>query len=396
MNQEELCIEPFIPEFEDFDSNEDKHEFSKEYQMKKKKMLKEYRKSVIAPMRKHYTKVAVIAGVIILASPFAVNAATNGELFNRIWGNAGKADIASHDEVLYDEEKDTTITVTYPAREYVEVDPEQAKELIGDNISYEPIVEQIDDTTLTILSTVYDGNSAVVEFTLEREGGVNALNYSQLDNEAKGAWFSDESTFWFCFDESGDHIYVDLEKSTDEKLYCYAYVGFDCTRDSLSMRIEEYPCKRGDFMYEEDDEKYEEVLSNTTTRSLAIPLGNPTVSCEFVNEAGGKIVISPVSMTIDGKVGLNLVHIGDPWEIYYVAIRYQDGSTYLVHEHEMYQYFEDGTQKLIHDVDVEINNTSYMLGRLNGELLLVFNRLVDVESIESITVNETTYTICEE
>lgn len=393
MKKEDLCIEPFIPEFEEFVSNEEKHEFSKGYKDKKKSMLKEYRKSIWVSRRKQYARVAVFVGVLVLASPFAVNAATNGALFERIWGNAGKEDIASHDEILYDAEKDKEITVTYPARDYVEVDEEQAKELIGDNISYEPIVEQIGDTTLTILSTVYDGNSAIVEFTLEREGGVNALNYSQLDNEAKGAWFSDESTFWFCFDESGEHIYVDLEKSTEEKLYCYAYVGFDSARSSLSMRIEEYPCKRGEFYY--DVAKYEEVMSDTIRRSISIPLMSAADSCKFVNADGGVSVISPMSMTIDRQIGLHLENTHDPWEIYFVEIQYQDGSTYLVHEHEMYQYFDDGTQELIHDVDVEIDNTSYMLGRLNGELLLVFNRLVDVDAIECIKVNETTYTIKE-
>ena len=220
MERETLHIEQFIPEFEAFISNEEKHEFSKKYAKYKKKILKKYRKDVLVPMRKKYMKVAAFVGILVLASPFAVNAATNGELFQRIWGNAGKEDVATHEEILVDEEKGSELIVTYPQREYVEADARRAQELIGDNVSFEPIVEQLGDTTLTILSTVYDGNSAVVEFTLDREGGVNALNYSQLDNESKGAWFSDESTFWFSFEGSGDRIYVDLDKSKSEKLYC--------------------------------------------------------------------------------------------------------------------------------------------------------------------------------
>lgn len=395
MKQEELCIEPFIPEFEDFDSNQDMHEFSKEYQMEKKKILRKYRKSMIISTRKHYAKVAVIAGVIILASPFAVNAATGGDLFNRIWGNAGKTNVTSRDEIFYDAEQDTDITVTYPAREYVEVDVEQAEKLIGDNISYEPIVEQIGDTTLTILSTVYDGNSAVVEFTLEREGGVNALNYSQLDNEAKGAWFSDESTFWFCFEDCGENIYVDLEKSTDEKLYCYDYIGFDNAKTSLTMKIEEYPCKRGEFALEEDEDVLAEIENNTKSRRVSIPLGNVVDSCELVNSEGGKISISSISMTIDMKTGLGLEEgaAGDPGSVYYVAIDYKDGSKYVVQDQTYYDYWNE-TEELIHEAEVMIDNTSYALGRLNYEFLLVFNRLVDIDMIDTITINETTYTIC--
>ena len=97
-----------------------------------------------------------------------------------------------------------------------------------------------------------------------------------------------------------------------------------------------------------------------------------------------------MSITIDMKTGLNL-ETTDPWDLYYVSINYKDGTSYLVREHEKYQYFDDGTEKLIHSVDVEIDNTSYGLGRLNGEMLYVFNRLVDLDEIESITINEVTY-----
>ena len=389
MKKEELCIESFIPEFEEFASNEEKHEFSKEYNKKKKAMLKDYRKEVFVSARKHYMKVAVFMGVLVLASPFAVNAATNGELFQRIWGTLGKEDIASHDETFYDAEKDKNITVTYPEREYVQMDEEQAKELVGDNISYEPIVEQIGDTTLTILSTVYDGNSAVVEFTLERAGGVNALNYSQLDNEAKGAWFSDESKFWFHFMDCGENIYVDLEKSTDEKLYCYDYVIFYDGGALLNLEIVEYAGTKGDYISGEDD--------NITTRKVLVPLGEKVTSSQFANAAGGTIIISPMSMKIDMKTGIGLMgdEAGDPGNIYYVEIQYKDGSSYLVMDDVDYSYTEDGTEIILNNPDVIVDNTSYACGTLERELILEFNRLVDVIAIESITVNETTYTISE-
>ena len=76
-------------------------------------------------------------------------------------------------------------------------------------------------------------------------------------------------------------------------------------------------------------------------------------------------------------------------------VHYKDGSYYLVWEHEKYDYFEDGTEKLVHAAEVETDNCSYALGRLNGELLIVFNRLVDVEEIDSIRVNEVTFQLSE-
>lgn len=400
MKQEELFTEAYIPDItmEDFDQMEEQHVFSKEYQRNKKKMLKEYRRKMTAPAGKQYWKAAVAALVITAVVPFGVNAATNGEFFNRIWGNEGRDSIESHNETVYEEEKNKSYEVTYPKREYVETDEVKAQELIGENVSHEPIVEQMGDTTLTILSTVYDGNSAVVEFTLEREGGVNALNYSQLDNEAKGAWVSDESMSWFHFVDCGENIYVDLEKSTDDILYCYDYVGFDSAMASLNLEIVEYPCKRGEYFAAAETMKEEDLdaaLGKTTTRTVSIPLQKAVSSGEFVNPEGGSITISPISMTIDTGTGLGLSkeEANDPGNIYYVGIRYKDGSEYLVCETNAYKFHEDGTEELVHKTDVETDNTSYALGRMNQEFLLVFNRLVDVDSIETITVNDTTYTI---
>ena len=63
MERETLHIEQFIPEFEAFISNEEKHEFSKKYAKYKKKILKKYRKDVLVPMRKKYMKVAAFVGI---------------------------------------------------------------------------------------------------------------------------------------------------------------------------------------------------------------------------------------------------------------------------------------------------------------------------------------------
>ena len=76
---------------------------------------------------------------------------------------------------------------------------------------------------LTINSAVRDENAIVMEFTLACETGVTALNYSALDNEAKGAWMSEESTFSFRVDGTAENIYVDLDKSTETCLHCYYY-----------------------------------------------------------------------------------------------------------------------------------------------------------------------------
>ena len=89
--------------------------FQKNIRRIKKKCLKEYHKNIYKPSKGKY-KAAVAAVVLIISAPIVTNAATNGEFFNRIWGNSGKENIASHSEVIYDKEKGTSYTVTYPQK----------------------------------------------------------------------------------------------------------------------------------------------------------------------------------------------------------------------------------------------------------------------------------------
>lgn len=377
---------------EDFDSLDGEHEFSEEYKAAKKQMLKNYRKSKMTSKRAGVVKVAVAACAVIIGTPFIVNAATNGEFFARIWGNMGRESIASHDEEVYEEEKGTSYTVTYPQVDYEEADPEKAQELIGENVSFEPVEYTFNEgTKLNILSTVSDGNSAVVEFTLEKEGGVDCLNYSQFDNEAKGAWFREESSIYFQFEECSGKIFVDLDKSTDNKLYCYDYMTMDVWGHGLSgltLFAQNYPVSRGEYyeMEESDREKYNELTDQIKGDKISVPLKEEVAKVEYVCDGDGSVVISPLSMNIDMNKGLGLVgdEAADPWSAYYVAVHYKDGTDYVICEHE----YRD-----IHSCDVEIDNSSYGCGTLDSHMIYVFNRLVNVDQIDYIQVNEVKYNI---
>ncbi|MCM1179935.1 MAG: hypothetical protein NC347_06745 [Clostridium sp.] len=377
--------ETFEISVEEFDALEGRHEFSEQYKRNKKKLLREYRRSVLTSVKRNYAKVAAAAAIAVVSAPLIANAATGGEFFNRLWGTAGRENVETHQEELVDEEKGISTTVTYPKRDYVDVEPEKAEELIGDNVSHEQVVKEFGDTTLTILSAVSDGQAAIVEFTLEREGGVNALNYSQLDNEAKGAWFSEETDFYFQFDGFGGSIQVDMDKSTADKLYCYDYLTADNGgKSQIILKTYEYPCTRGEWI-NADAQAYNEYMSETKEEEFVIPLSEEVEKHEYVNADGGTIRISPLSMRVDMAVGLGLVgdEIYDPVCLYYAAIHFKDGTDYIVY---------DKNWRDVHSCDVEIDNTSYACGYSSYEISN-FNRLVDVNNIESITVNEAQYTI---
>lgn len=373
---------------EKFDSLNETHEFSDEYNAKKHAMLKEYKKRTLPSSSIRFARFAAAACLVLVLTPIAANAATDGELWNRIWGNSGKNNVASHEEVVYEKEKGTSYVVTYPQRDYVASDPQKAEELIGDNISYEPVVKQFGDTTLTILSSVTDGNAAVVAFTLEKDGGVDALNYSQLDNEAKGAAFSDDADFYFGFKECSGNIFVDLEKSTDDKLYCYNYMVMDTWGkgiDSLTLETEQYPCTFKE-LGEADDKTYEQLSNEIITDSITIPLKQQVATTEYCNPDNGCATVSPLSLKLDMSTGLRLAEedSSDPYSVYYVAINYKNGTNYVI---------RDEAREGLHSCETEIDNSSYICGGMDSSLTFVFNRLVDINEIDSITVNETTYTL---
>ena len=381
MNKDQFDIS-----IEEFDAPGETHEFSERYKKTRERNKQKYLYS--RPQWQRITSIAAAAALFI-ATPFVVNAATDGELFERIWGILGKKDVEAHQELVYEAEKDSSYYIAYPARDYAELDPETAKALIGDCVQELSLSQEVDGTTITLLSAVRDNNSAVVALTLEKEGGVDILDYSQLDNEAKGAWFSEKSTFLFNIGYGGN-LYVDLDKSTDDKLYCYDYVPLNTFgTGSLRMEIEQYPCTLGErdalLAEEYGSEQAQAVENGKKTTELRIPCEKRLGSTAFTNAGGGQIEMSPISMNIDMNTGLGLTpgKAYDPYSAYKIVITYRDGSTYTVLEHE----YPD-----VYACDEYIDNTSYSCGSLDNEFLLIFNRLVDPEDVVSVTVNGIEYT----
>ncbi len=359
---------------EEFDAPKEMHEFSEAYKRNKKRMLKNYKRSVYRPVPIRWAQAAA-AFLLLLIVPAIVSAASGSGFFYRVWGSLGKENIEAHEEILYEEEKGASCIVTYPKREYTDEGIERAKELIGDAVSYPSLVKEIGDTRLTVLGAAYDGSAAVVEFTLEREGGVQGFVYDRLYNESKGAWFSEEAPFYFFFRDCSENILVDMDKSTQESLHCYAYLVTKMERqaqEGLGLTLEIY-------QNEADDAEQTEAAD-----TLFIPIRKEIEKEEYVNGEGGIVSLSPMSMEVDCRVGLSLSEEDayDPWHIYYVAVHYKDGSAYVVQEHEM-----EG----VHSCETEIDNTGYTCGTEDAHLVFVFNRLVDTGNVESVVINETAY-----
>lgn len=387
---------------EEFDAISEEHVFSEQYQREKKKVIRAHSKKK-TPRRFFMQAVAAAAACIVL--PVVVYAAvTHADFYRNAFGNAGRQSVSAHEEVL-DDGKGGQLTVTYPEREYVPIDEEMAEALIGSNISSEPVEVQINDHKLTINSAVRDENAIVMEFTLECETGVTALNYSELDNEAKGAFMSEESTFSFRVDGTAENIYVDLEKSTETCLHCYYYGLFvfdgplaDGKSPTLDITYADEPLVDiymnepldGSHMDESLDGSYlDESLDGTTDKSriheaqVAIPAEHTINLLTFTSDAGGVLELSPISLSIDMGKGLGITNLEayDPIHLNTMSIHYTDGSSYQVYDKDGY-----------------VDNTAYMCGGCGAaqtEIMLLFNRLIDPSKIDYVEVNGLLYNVSE-
>ena len=185
INKEVFDHDISIEEFDHITDGVEDHVFSERYLKRKETIMNNA--SHKAKISKLGIKIAAAAAAVVVASPFAVNAATGGELFNKLWGNEGKENVDVHEETFVEEGKTrddgspVTYDVTMPRIEYVEIDPETAARLIGNNITTEPVVCTAGDTTITVESVVRDGMGIVAAYTVERDAGVNCFNFSQQD-----------------------------------------------------------------------------------------------------------------------------------------------------------------------------------------------------------------------
>ena len=73
-----------IEEFDHITDGVEDHVFSDEYLAGKESIM---RKETGAKISKLGVKIAAAAAAVVIATPFVVNAATGGELFDRLWGN---------------------------------------------------------------------------------------------------------------------------------------------------------------------------------------------------------------------------------------------------------------------------------------------------------------------
>ena len=397
---DETGFEPFPDvSIDDFGAVTEPHEFSANYQARKAALLGEYRaqcasdaqrEAAYASQARTHTKVrpqrkrsfgwkfaiaaAAAALVALPAAGFAV--ANSADFFANAFGTGARTSIAEHQETV--DQGGKVVTVTYPAREYVNIDPEEAERLLGDHLVTTPIEMMAGDHKITVLSAVRDDNSAVIHYTVSREGGVTALDYNRLSNEGKGAHISNDAPYTWNFaaqaadgtppelNNPGSFTFVNKERTTDDTVDCYAYLTFsNRIADGAGLTLEAW-------------ERTNDLGDNTDvapTASVDIPVTNPLPSTLFTCDNGATVRVSAIGECLTGSETL-------------VPDDELGGSDGFMSEPYASQtiVFNDGTDYLVYDFNENIDNTSYGLGSQNGSFT-VFNRLVNPDAISKITIN---------
>lgn len=392
LEQDDFIRDISIEEFDHITDGVEPHVFSDEYLAGKESIM---RKETGAKISKLGVKIAAAAAAVVIATPFVVNAATGGELFDRLWGNGSKNNVESHVESFVEEGKkdkngnDSVYTVTYPKIEYVESDPKDVARLLGDKMVTTPVVCKVGDYTVTVEGVVRDERGLVVAYTIEREAGVDCLIYSQLENEAKGAFLNDDQNFVFGFKEGSGKIWVDMERSTKTKLYCSEYMQdlnhvfgpdfYPPITDHLTLELTELKMTRNE-MWKYFDEQHKtrpegvpESEVEKEKKTFIIPIADKLNELELTSTEGGSIKISPIAMEWDvrGSTKASLRE-GFTWPRPTIKIVYKDGTEYLVYSEET-------------------NNVGYISESDHG-LTAFFNRLADTDNIAKIVIDDMEFT----
>lgn len=332
-----------------------------------------------ARRRKRSFFAAAAAAIACLIIPAAAYAAANSDFFDAMFGNTTKKSTPAVTKEI-DNQKGGTTTVTFPSREYVSVDPEKARELVGGGAMDSPLEKQLGEHTLRIENLIYDKNSAFMYFTLEREGGVTMLIGNEETNRSKGAYFNEDDLWMFNIETTegtlyGSNIYIDTEKSTADKLYCYAYMlSFETLKDGEFpvLKIYEYPCSRIEWAKEHPEEgiPVEEKILPLTDKS-------PVPVRKIDMGENGYIEYSPISIAVDMSKGLGIPEedASDFYSQYHLEIKYKDNTSYV-----------------LYDRDNNVDNTSYALAT-EEKAKNTYNRLVNTEEIKEIIVNDKVFSV---
>ena len=321
-------------------------------------------------MRRHVRRfsAALIAAVLVLALSVTAFAYVGfvvyenpAAMLNAFFGENTR----SKSEGLIEHGENGALTVALPGWERVPVDATLADELIAQYISAEASIISWDGYTLSVEANLYDARtqSGLLYYSIENPAGVTGYlvrgQSSVLFQEGSISFYPCLSGGWAGED------YLDAARSTDTKIYiCRYYVGSEGLTGNKEL---------GDLELQVRANSDGEILG-----SAVLNYENES-NIAGLSVADGSIVLSPIGIRIyNAKLGHEAVN-----DISNIVLHYNDGTEYVVLDN-------DGTPEHFTD-----NTTCGLLDSVSdpARVTFTFNRLVDINSLSSVSVNGTSYGI---
>lgn len=159
-----------------------------------------------------------------------------------------------------------------------------------------------------------------------------------------------------------------------------SYIVYKIPKSEINYKLAETP----------DADYYEESFI-LEENSVSIPVAEEIESTIFTNNADGNLEISPIAMNVNLNRGIDFsnTYDGDSCidNVYKMEISYKDGTSYLIYA--VKHPYDTGS---VYDPSEEVASFSYICGSIDNHVITLFNRLVDVDNIEKITINNTEFT----
>ncbi len=332
---------------------------------------------------KRYSKVILVAA--ILAGILAVSVAAYGFIHSDFYKNAfgtGVKGSPGGPRDLYDRDGNLVKTVDEPAVERVDVDPELAEALVGDKMANAGETVTIGEYTVTVNDFVFDENGiGMVSAVISHPEGHIRYNYE---------WYQDSSAanvsgyeLFDVGDKKLDYpslgfkgmVVTDESTATDYHMIYYVcpmsaqqvaddidYVFYSPTPLKKSLTYDQY--LSGEANQYSEDELYDKV-------KIRIHIDDRVAATKFVC-GDDEISISPLG----AKLPLGCMELEGANEN---ISRARYAKKFVIN-------FKDGSEYIVNDQDHASNGEGTLNEAEGGVNRYAFNRLVDVENIESVYI----------
>lgn len=326
--------------------------------------------------RVHHIPVrAVVIGVTLSAALVGggAYAAVQSDFFQSAFGDKGQKDVAARDVPV--EGKDSTFRLAEMT--WVQTDPANAERILGPFVGTVGQSVSANGYTLTVDEVVVDENGiGVATYTLSNPDGVG---------EVDGYY----GHFGFMPDAPIRGVHLEGATQRDIGNGMTGSISFDqrSVKDEVlstgtELHAVQYFCS---LFGEHDENGYMWRLSVWDEESGRLAGSTVTYAPEaaipataFAAETGETVSMSPL-----GMVESESIEATDPGSYRRCVVRFSDGTEYVVKDDRYYELDDKENAPEL------VDNTIFALGSGSVGTFFVFNRLVDVEAVASVTFETT-------